>query len=57
MQQALSHPHTQHREMVVQMAGGYRGLGAPVKLGRTPATYRHAPLSEGLDFSPTEGDE
>lgn len=50
VQQALSHPHTQHREMVVQMAGGYRGLGAPVKLGRTPASYRHTPLTEGRHF-------
>jgi len=48
--QALQHPHTQHREMVVEMPGGYRGLGAPVKLSRTPASYRYAPLSEGEDF-------
>src|SRR5207253_6897613 len=37
---ALRHPHTAHRGMVVEMAGGYQGLGAPVKLSRTPATYR-----------------
>lgn len=49
--QALEHPHTAHREMLVKM-GGYTGLGAPVKLGRTPATYRHAPLTEGDDFLP-----
>ncbi|SOZ67935.1 putative deshydratase, CoA-transferase; L-carnitine dehydratase/bile acid-inducible protein family [Cupriavidus taiwanensis] len=47
---ALQHPHTRHREMVVEMEGGYQGLGAPVKLSRTPATYRHAPLTEGSDF-------
>lgn len=47
---ALSHPHTLHREMVVEMQGGYRGLGAPVKLSRTPASYRHAPLAEGRHF-------
>jgi len=47
---ALQHPHTQHRNMVVQMPGGYRGLGAPVKLSRTPASYRHPPLTEGDDF-------
>ncbi|WP_316155435.1 CoA transferase [Cupriavidus sp. BIC8F] len=47
---ALQHPHTQHREMVVEMEGGYKGLGAPVKLSRTPATYRHAPLTEGNEF-------
>ncbi len=49
VEQALRHPHTVHREMVVKM-GAYTGLGAPVKLSRTPATYRHAPLSEGRDF-------
>lgn len=54
VQQALEHPHTAHREMVVKM-GEYRGLGAPVKLGRTPASYRFAPLSEGTDFLPDSG--
>lgn len=44
--QALQHPHTRHRGMVVEMPGGYRGLGSPVKLSRTPASYRHAPLTE-----------
>ena len=53
VEQALTHPHTVHREMVVKM-GAYTGLGAPVKLSRTPATYRHAPLSEGRDFLPQE---
>ena len=42
---ALEHPHTAHRHMVVQMPGGYRGIGSPIKLGRTPATYRFAPLA------------
>ncbi|MDL5038617.1 CaiB/BaiF CoA transferase family protein [Comamonas resistens] len=51
VQQALEHPHTAHREMVVKM-GEYQGLGAPVKLSRTPASYRFAPLSEGQDFLP-----
>jgi crotonobetainyl-CoA:carnitine CoA-transferase CaiB-like acyl-CoA transferase len=40
---ALQHPHTAHREMVVEMEGGWRGIGSPVKLSRTPATYRLAP--------------
>ncbi|MVW80855.1 CaiB/BaiF CoA transferase family protein [Bordetella sp. 02P26C-1] len=48
--QALAHPHTLHRQMVVEMQGGYRGLGAPVKLSRTPATYRYTPLTPGHDF-------
>lgn len=51
---ALTHPHTAHREMVVEMPGGYKGLGAPVKLSRTPATYRYAPLTEGNAFLPRE---
>jgi len=46
---ALQHPHTAHRGMVVEI-GDYRGLGAPVKLGRTPASYRHAPLTQGERF-------
>ncbi|MBY4896933.1 CaiB/BaiF CoA-transferase family protein [Cupriavidus sp. AU9028] len=53
---ALEHPHTRHRGMVVEMEGGYRGLGAPVKLSRTPATYRHVPLTEGERFLPREED-
>ncbi len=47
---ALQHPHTQHREMVVEMEGGWRGIGSPVKLSRTPASYRHAPLTPGEGF-------
>ncbi|MES2183043.1 MAG: CoA transferase [Pseudomonadota bacterium] len=47
---ALAHPHTIHRGMVVEMEDGYRGLGAPVKLNRTPAVYRHAPLTPGTAF-------
>jgi crotonobetainyl-CoA:carnitine CoA-transferase CaiB-like acyl-CoA transferase len=47
---ALEHPHPAHREMVVEMEGGYRGIGAPVKLSRTPASYRHAPLTPGDGF-------
>ncbi|MGY8526684.1 CaiB/BaiF CoA transferase family protein [Paracidovorax citrulli] len=54
---ALEHPHTRHRGMVVEMEGGYRGLGAPVKLSRTPATYRHVPLTEGDRFLPREQGE
>jgi len=46
---ALEHPHTLHRGLRVQMPG-YQGVGAPIKLSRTPATYRHAPLTPGEDF-------
>lgn len=41
--QALNHPHTAHRGMTVTLPGGYRGLGSPIKLSRTPATYRMPP--------------
>ncbi|AMM24385.1 CaiB/BaiF CoA transferase family protein [Variovorax sp. PAMC 28711] len=55
---ALTHPHTAHRSMVVEMEGGYRGVGSPVKLSRTPASYRHAPLTPGdgfLEIDPAAG--
>lgn len=41
--EALHHPHTVHRDMVVQIGEGYRGLGSPIDLQRTPASYRIAP--------------
>ncbi len=40
---ALQHPHTAHREMVVTIGESYTGVGSPIKLSRTPASYRHAP--------------
>ncbi|GAA4350606.1 CaiB/BaiF CoA-transferase family protein [Variovorax defluvii] len=47
---ALQHPHTAHRGMVVELEGGYRGIASPIKLSRTPASYRHAPLTPGERF-------
>jgi len=44
---AANHPHTAHREMIVELAGGYRGIASPVKLSRTPAHYRLAPPRPG----------
>lgn len=38
----LTHPHTLHREMVVEK-DGYRGTGIPVKLSRTPGGLRRVP--------------
>ena len=49
---ALQHPHTAHRGMVVELPGGYRGIASPIKLSRTPASYRFAPLAEGEHFLP-----
>ena len=46
--QALQHPHTLARQMVVEKEG-YRGLGVPVKLGRTPGTVRRKPPRLGAD--------
>ncbi len=40
--QVVEDPHTKHREMVVDI-GDYRGTGSPIKLSRTPASYRSAP--------------
>lgn len=40
--ESLAHPHTAHREMIVRMEG-YQGLAAPVKLSRSPPSYRHPP--------------
>ena len=40
--QALAHPHTRHRGMVLEQ-GEYRGVGSPIKLSRTPATLRKLP--------------
>jgi crotonobetainyl-CoA:carnitine CoA-transferase CaiB-like acyl-CoA transferase len=48
--QALAHPHTAHRGMVVELPGGCRSIGSPIKLSRTPASYRYAPLTEGNRF-------
>nr|RDS97111.1 CoA transferase [Cereibacter sphaeroides f. sp. denitrificans] len=38
----MADPHTVHRQMVVDI-GAYRGTGSPIKLSRTPASYRRAP--------------
>ncbi|GAA3526978.1 CaiB/BaiF CoA-transferase family protein [Zobellella aerophila] len=40
--EVLRHPHTAHRGMLVEI-GAYKGTGTPVKLGRTPASYRRVP--------------
>lgn len=44
--EALNHPHTEHRGMVAQI-GNFRSVASPVKLSRTPATYREAPQKIG----------
>jgi crotonobetainyl-CoA:carnitine CoA-transferase CaiB-like acyl-CoA transferase len=39
---ALQHPHTAHRNMVVEI-GSYRGTGIPATLSRTPGSVRLPP--------------
>lgn len=46
--QVVAHPHTRHRGLLVQI-DEYRGVGSPVKLSRTPASYRSAPPALGQD--------
>jgi crotonobetainyl-CoA:carnitine CoA-transferase CaiB-like acyl-CoA transferase len=40
--EALEHPHTRHRGMVVS-EGTYRGTGIPAKFSRTPGSVERAP--------------
>jgi crotonobetainyl-CoA:carnitine CoA-transferase CaiB-like acyl-CoA transferase len=40
--EAIAHPHTAHRGMVVSM-GAYRGIGIPAALSRTPGSVRNVP--------------
>ncbi len=46
--QVTRHPHTLHRGMLIEL-GNYRGIASPVKLSRTPASYRKAPPALGED--------
>ena len=43
VKEIVQHPHTQHRQMVVEIGQHYQGIGSPIKLSETPASYRHAP--------------
>jgi len=44
--EALAHPHTVHRDMVAEI-GTHRSIASPIKLSRTPASYRTAPQQIG----------
>ena len=44
----MEHPHTKHRAMVWEK-DGYRNVGNPVKLSRTPASPRSKPKKFGVD--------
>lgn len=44
----MEHPHTRHRNMVWEK-DGYRNVGNPVKLSRTPPAMRSKPRKFGMD--------
>jgi len=44
----MEHPHTKHRNMVWEK-DGYRNVGNPVKLSRTPPAVRSKPKKFGND--------
>ncbi len=46
--QALNHPHTKHRNMVVEK-DGYSGTGIAIKMGRTPGSVKAAPPAFGVN--------
>ncbi len=48
VEQVMEHPHTRHRGMVAEL-DGYRGVGTPVKLSRTPGRVRRKPPRFGQD--------
>ncbi|MBP6563635.1 MAG: CoA transferase [Neisseriaceae bacterium] len=45
----VEHPHTAHRQMLVSMGSDYRGMGSPIKLSHSPASYRSPPPRFGGD--------
>jgi formyl-CoA transferase len=60
--EAFTHPHTAHREMLVEM-GEFRWSGVPIKLSRTRGTVRRPPpefdqhvdeILKEAEFSPDE---
>ncbi len=44
----MEHPHTRHRNMVWEK-DGYRNVGNPIKLSRTPPSVRSKPRKYGID--------
>ncbi len=44
--EALAHPHTAHRGMIAEV-DGHRSVASPIKLSRTPASYRSRPQEIG----------
>ena len=44
---AYRHPQAQAREMLIEAADGYRGIGSPLKLSRTPMSVDRSPPAFG----------
>jgi crotonobetainyl-CoA:carnitine CoA-transferase CaiB-like acyl-CoA transferase len=49
IEEIVKHPHTAHRKMLVSIGDQYQGIASPIKLSRTPASYRLAPPSFSQD--------
>lgn len=49
VEEIIAHPHTKHSEMIVAIGEDYQGIGSPIKLSRTPASYRMAPPKFGQE--------
>lgn len=49
LDQVVADPHTHARGMIVDIGEGYRGTASPIKLDRTPATYRKGAPALGED--------
>ncbi|WP_169567342.1 CaiB/BaiF CoA transferase family protein [Sneathiella limimaris] len=48
LSEALNHPHTKHRQMVIEK-DGYAGTGVAVKMSRTPGGLHSVPPAFGAD--------
>ncbi|UWR39497.1 CaiB/BaiF CoA-transferase family protein [Sulfitobacter sp. W074] len=49
VEQVINDPHTKARGMIVEIGEEYRGTANPIKLSRSPASYRKAPPSLAED--------
>lgn len=47
--EALTAPQVLHRQMVIEREDGYRGVGIPIKLSRTPGAAGESPRAPGAD--------
>jgi formyl-CoA transferase len=43
----MAHPHTRHRDMVIEIGSHYRGTGIPIKFARTPGAAGRPPPAFG----------